>query len=184
MVRRILVIFILFASALLISNVAAHGDDEEDSTSFRDFFGGFDIMVISNTLHSIGAMLLLAGLILLLVHLHDKRNADAEQVEQRFLGGKAVNRLVLVGLVLNLLGGSMRLFEPGHPLLTEFFANRWVSIMIFKHILVLLSVILSIIAIREQQPLERRWHSARAAIICIIVIGVLGSVASVVGPGV
>jgi len=177
------------ASAILVSifsipNVAAHGDDDTSTTSFRDFFGGFDIMVISNTLHSLGAMLLLAGLILLLVHIHDQRQSKQEVIEQRFLGGQAVNRLIIIGVVLNLVGGLMRLFEPGHPSLLEFFDNRWVSVMIFKHLLVLLTIILSIIAIKDTQPLERRWHATRAAIVLIVVIGLLGSVATVVGLGV
>ena len=56
---------VMAGSALVVS---AHGGDDSESW-IRTFFGGFDIMILSNSMHIIGSMLLLSGILIMFVSL-------------------------------------------------------------------------------------------------------------------
>jgi len=179
MVRRVDLLTLLSTITILrvLSSVGAHDGEGENISPIRDFLGGFDVMVVSNFLHSVGAMLLLAGLILLLARL-----GQPSTEEEGLLGGRSANRLIWVALLFNLLGGMMRLYEPGHPSIFDLSGNRWVSIMIVKHLLVIATTVCVIIATLEKQPNDRRRLLARLSLAFVVIIGLLGAVANVVGP--
>jgi len=79
-------------------------------------------------------------------------------------------------------GGAMRLYEPGHPTIFDLSGNRWVSIMIAKHLLVVATTVCGVLATRESQPLARRRLLARLSLGFVLIIGLLGAMANVVGP--
>jgi hypothetical protein len=93
------------------------------------------------------------------------------------------NRLVLAGIVMNLVGGLMRLFEPGHPSLLEFMENRWVTMLVTKHLLLLITYSASIVATRSAVDPERRRLAVLVAIGGVIVVSILGAAADVLTPG-
>ena len=76
----------------------------------------------------------------------------------------------------------MRLYEPGHPSLFDLSGNRWVSIMIAKHLLVIATTVCSIIATLESQDRKRRKLLAKLSLAFVVIIGLLGAMANVVGP--
>jgi len=179
--KRVRLLALLFPLCIIpaMPLVAAHGEGEEDISFLREFLGGFDIMVASNFLHTVGAMLLLAGLVLLLAKLNQ---ADFYENMDGFVGGRSANRLIYIALTFNLLGGVMRLYEPGHPSLFDLSGNRWVSIMIAKHLLVIATTVCSIIATLESQDRKRRKLLAKLSLAFVVIIGLLGAMANVVGP--
>lgn len=170
-------------TSLLSSSVAAHGDEAGES-SWRALLGGFDMMILANSLHSLGSMLLLSGILILYYHV--KRHLDEiPETEISFSSGLSLmgKRLTIVGLVFNLTGGLMRLYQPGHPSLLEFFANRWTSVMLIKHMMIIVMVYLCYLTFREDSEDELRIRALRTSVVLVITIGLLGVVASVVGPG-
>jgi uncharacterized membrane protein len=176
---------VALALSLMMPYAAAHGGEDDGDDSLRDMLGGFDVMVMNSFLHSIGAMLLLAGLVLLVARLgrpDDVIEAELGENSGGLLGGRTANRLVWIGLAFNLAGGAMRLYEPGHPSIFDLSGNRWVSIMIAKHLLVLATTVCGVLATLESQPLARRRHLARLALGFVLIIGLLGAAANVVGP--
>jgi hypothetical protein len=154
--------------------VAAHGEDDSLS-GIRGLLGGFDVRVSSSFMHSIGAILLVGGLLKLHSHLR-KVTQDEKELTRQLLAC----RLVWVGVAMNLIGGLMRLFEPGHPSLLEFFADRWVTVMLAKHAFVLLMAGTSIHATLESGTPSARLLSARMALASVVVIGALGALAGVI----
>jgi len=141
-------------------------------------------MILANSLHSLGSMLLLSGILILYYHV--KRHLDeSPETEISFSSGLSLmgKRLTIVGLVFNLTGGLMRLYQPGHPLLLEFFANRWTSVMLIKHMMIIVMVYLCYLTFREDSEDELRIRALRTSVVLVITIGLLGVVASVVGPG-
>lgn len=161
-----------------IPNVSAHGG-ADDVGWFRTMLGGFEAMVISGFFHTTGAMILLAGLILLAAKLPKKD--EAVLLEQN-LGGKTATKLIIIGMVMNLGGGIMRLYEPGHPDIFSAFEVRWVSIMIVKHLMIVVLCIISGIAISNRFSVAKRKLMVKVALGLTVLIGVLGSLAGVVGP--
>jgi len=165
----------------------AHGEGE-DTGSWRDLFGAFDIMVSASFLHSIGAILLVGGLL----HIHSRLKAaspddedgdgDEDEAIDAIIGGELSNRLIYVGVVMNMIGGTARLFEPGHPSLLETFANRWVTIMLVKHSFILIMCGAAIYATLPKGTTAARLLSTRMALASVVVIGALGALAGVVGP--
>ena len=153
--------------------VIAHGEGE-DTGSWRDALGGLDVMVSASFLHSIGAILLVGGLLQLYALLRKEDNED--------LPHSLTNRLIYSGLILNLIGGIVRLFEPGHPSLNATFEDRWVTVMLLKHVFVIILCVASVYATRDSRKLSSRLLATRTSLAAVIVIGVLGALAGVIGP--
>jgi hypothetical protein len=196
-----------FATIFIASTFAiAHGEGEDDG-GWRDLFGGFDVMVSASFLHSIGAILLVGGLL----HIHsrlrtatkvseepeddggdaldalvgepaDSTDESTPEDGEPNIGGQLSNRLIYVGVAMNLIGGISRLFEPGHPSLLETIGNRWVTIMLVKHLFVLIMCGTAIYATLPRGTTSARLLSTRMALAAVVVIGAMGSLASVVGP--
>ncbi|HIA90184.1 MAG TPA: hypothetical protein EYO09_03725 [Candidatus Poseidoniales archaeon] len=188
---------VLVSLGLLAGQASAHGDDEVGG--IQGLLGVFEVMVASSFFHSIGAILLVGGLILLMIRLRiaeaeddgeeadtlDRDTDDDEILQATMLRPDVeipgmATRLLYVGIVMNLLGGAARLFEPGHPSLLEMFANRWVGIMLVKHTFILTMCICTILATLNTNRIERRLLLCRFSLGCVIVIGLLGALAGVV----
>lgn len=157
-------------------------------------------MILSNSMHSIGSMLLLSGILIFFVSLKQKsffdgsyrREDSTDSADSEILPADLVvdshwdiigRRLIIVGIVMNFIGGVMRLYEPGHPSLLNFFDNRWTSVMLVKHLMVALLIYSSYYALGESRELDLRIRALRFSVVLIISIGLLGVVAAVVGPG-
>jgi hypothetical protein len=151
----------------------AHGEGE-DTDSWRNILGGLDVMVIASFLHSIGAILMVGGLIQLYSRLKTEETDEILSLMP--------NRLIYSGLILNLIGGASRLFEPGHPSLNATFEDRWVSVMLVKHLFVIILCVASIYATRSSRERASRMLATRMSLAAVIVIGVLGALAGVIGP--
>ena len=169
-------LLLLLLLPLVSSGVSAHGETDEEASVLEKLLASDKTRTATAFLHSVGAILLTTGLVVLLVMLR-----------QPSLGLEAntlvANRLVLAGIVMNLVGGLMRLFEPGHPSLLEFMENRWVTMLATKHILLLITYTASIVATRSAVDPERRRLAVLVAIGGVIVVSILGAAADVLTPG-
>jgi hypothetical protein len=61
--------------------------------------------------------------------------------------------------------------------------NRWVTMLVTKHLLLLLVYSASIVATRSTVDRERRRLAALGAIAGVIVVSILGAAADVITPG-
>ena len=169
-------LLLLLLLPLVSPGVSAHGETDEEASVLEKLLASDKTRTATAFLHSVGAILLTTGLVVLLVMLR-----------QPSLGLEAntlvANRLVLAGIVMNLAGGLMRLFEPGHPSLLEFMENRWVTMLVTKHILLLITYAASIVATRSAVDPERRRLAVLVAIGGVIVVSILGAAADVITPG-
>jgi len=175
--RRFWVILLVATLVLTLtsSTVTAHGDDDE-AGGIRNFLGGFDVRVSASFLHTVGAILLVGGLLGLHGNLRSAQR-DEKEPETHLLS----SRLIWIGVVMNMLGGIMRLFEPAHPSVLSFFADRWVSVMLVKHAFILLMVATGVYASLGSRPTDTRLLSIRLSLAAVVVIGALGSLAGVIG---
>ena len=169
-----LLLFLL--SVLLSPGALAHGEADEDATALEIFLASNKTRTATAFLHSVGAILLTTGLVVLLVMLRQ----PSLELEPNTL---AAGRLVVAGICMNLTGGLMRLFEPGHPSILDFMHNRWVTMLVTKHLLLLLVYSASIVATRSTVDRERRRLATLGAIGGVIVVSILGAAADVITPG-
>ena len=169
-------LLLLLLPALLSPGVLAHGEADDDATALEKFLASNKTRTATAFLHSVGAILLTTGLVVLLVMLRQP-SLEAEA------NTEVANRLVLAGIAMNLVGGLMRLFEPGHPSVLDFMQNRWVTMLATKHLLLLLVYSASIVATRSTVDRERRRLAALGAIAGVIVVSILGAAADVITPG-
>ena len=168
---------LLFLLPVLLSPGAlAHGEADEDATALEIFLASNKTRTATAFLHSVGAILLTTGLVVLLVILRQ----PSLELEPNTL---AAGRLVVAGICMNLTGGLMRLFEPGHPSILDFMHNRWVTMLVTKHLLLLLVYSASIVATRSPVDRERRRLATLGAIGGVIVVSILGAAADVITPG-
>jgi hypothetical protein len=85
-------------------------------------------VVIGTTLHTLGAIGLLGGLVGYIAwHRHLHRGHHHVKV----LNGSIF--LAYISILINLLGGFMRTYETGHPHLTDFGTSGWVRAITIKH---------------------------------------------------
>jgi len=169
-------LLLLLLLPLVSPGVSAHGEAEDEASALEEFLASSTTRTATAFLHSVGAILLTTGLVVLLVMLRQ----PLLELEPNTL---VANRLVLAGIVMNLVGGLMRLFEPGHPSLLEFMENRWVTMLVTKHLLLLITYSASIVATRSAVDPERRRLAVLVAIGGVIVVSILGAAADVLTPG-
>ena len=169
-------LLLLLLSVLLSPGALAHGEADEDATALEIFLASDKTRTATAFLHSVGAILLTTGLVVLLVMLRQ----PSLELEPNTL---AAGRLVVAGICMNLTGGLMRLFEPGHPSILDFMQNRWVTMLVTKHLLLLLVYSASIVATRSTVDRERRRLATRGAFGGVIVVCILGAAADVITPG-
>ena len=172
----LLSLLLLLLPAMLSPGAVAHGEADEEASALEEFLASSTTRTATAFLHSVGAILLTTGLVVLLVMLRQ----PSLELEPNTL---VANRLVLAGIAMNLVGGLMRLFEPGHPSLLDFMQNRWVTMLATKHLLLLVVYSTSIVATRSTVDRERRRLAALGAIAGVIVVSILGAAADVITPG-
>ena len=178
---------------LLAGSASAHGEAGADDGGFRALLGGFEVIIASNFFHTLGAMMLFTGLVLLLYLLGREEVLDeGEDVLVPEIDGdeplqnpamRSASLLIWVGLAINIIAGLARLFEPGHPSLVAMFSDRWVSIMLFKHFFILVLSVTAVMATSSRLPLMRRRMLTRLSIAFVVIIGILGAAASTVAGG-
>ena len=112
----------------------------------------------------------------------ESTDASTPEDSDSAIGGRLSDRLIYVGVAMNLIGGIARLFEPGHPSLLETFASRWVTIMLVKHFFILIMCGTAIYATLPRGTTSARLLATRMALAAVVVIGAMGALASVVGP--
>ena len=172
----LLSLLLLLLPAMLSPGAVAHGEADEEASALEEFLASSTTRTATAFLHSVGAILLTTGLVVLLVMLRQ----PSLELEPNTL---VANRLVVAGICMNLTGGLMRLFEPGHPSVLDFMQNRWVTMLVTKHLLLLLVYSASIVATRSTVDRERRRLAALGAIAGVIVVSILGAAADVITPG-
>ena len=168
-------LLLLLLLPLVSPGVSAHGEAEDEASALEEFLASSTTRTATAFLHSVGAILLTTGLVVLLVMLRQ----PSLELEPNTL---VANRLVLAGIAMNLVGGLMRLFEPGHPSLLDFMQNRWVTMLATKHLL-LVTYSASIVATRSAVDPERRRLAVLVAIGGVIAVSILGAAADVLTPG-
>ena len=172
----LLSLLLLLLPAMLSPGAVAHGEADEEASALEEFLASSTTRTATAFLHSVGAILLTTGLVVLLVMLRQ----PSLELEPNTL---VANRLVVAGICMNLTGGLMRLFEPGHPSVLDFMQNRWVTMLATKHLLLLVVYSTSIVATRSTVDRERRRLAALGAIAGVIVVSILGAAADVLTPG-
>ena len=172
----LLSLLLLLLPAMLSPGAVAHGEADEEASALEEFLASSTTRTATAFLHSVGAILLTTGLVVLLVMLRQ----PSLELEPNTL---VANRLVVAGICMNLTGGLMRLFEPGHPSVLDFMQNRWVTMLVTKHLLLLLVYSASIVATRSTVDRERRRLATLGAIAGVIVVSILGAAADVITPG-
>ena len=172
----LLSLLLLLLPAMLSPGAVAHGEADEEASALEEFLASSTTRTATAFLHSVGAILLTTGLVVLLVMLRQ----PSLELEPNTL---VANRLVVAGICMNLTGGLMRLFEPGHPSVLDFMQNRWVTMLATKHLLLLVVYSTSIVATRSTVDRERRRLAALGAIVGVIVVSILGAAADVITPG-
>ena len=172
----LLSLLLLLLPAMLSPGAVAHGEADEEASALEEFLASSTTRTATAVLHSVGAILLTTGLVVLLVMLRQ----PSLELEPNTL---VANRLVVAGICMNLTGGLMRLFEPGHPSVLDFMQNRWVTMLATKHLLLLVVYSTSIVATRSTVDRERRRLAALGAIAGVIVVSILGAAADVITPG-
>ena len=172
----LLSLLLLLLPAMLSPGAVAHGEAEDEASALEEFLASSTTRTATAFLHSVGAILLTTGLVVLLVMLRQ----PSLELEPNTL---VANRLVVAGICMNLTGGLMRLFEPGHPSVLDFMQNRWVTMLATKHLLLLVVYSTSIVATRSTVDRERRRLATLGAIGGVIVVSILGAAADVITPG-
>ena len=169
-------LLLLLLLPLVSPGVSAHGETDEEASVLEKLLASDKTRTATAFLHSVGAILLTTGLVVLLVMLRQ----PSLELEPNTL---AAGRLGGAGICMNLTGGLMRLFEPGHPSILDFMQNRWVTMLVTKHLLLLLVYSASIVATRSTVDRERRRLATLGAIAGVIVVSILGAAADVITPG-
>jgi hypothetical protein len=86
-------------------------------------------IVLSVSLHTLGAIALLGGLVGYLAwHRHLRHGHHHPAILQ------AAAFLTYIAIVANLVGGFMRTYETGHPSITQFNESAWVRALAIKHV--------------------------------------------------
>ncbi len=84
---------------------------------------------LANFLHTAGALAYIGGIIAWVSWSRGLRGGH-HNVNTLALGAS----LTYVGVAINLFGGFVRTYQPGHASLTAFFTDPWVALMAIKHV--------------------------------------------------
>lgn len=150
----------------------------------RDAFETETGLVLATTLHTIGAIGVIAALVLFLAWVQRLRT-DAPRDGLR----RASAWTIWVSIAANMIGGLMRTYLPGHPSVTDIGHSPWVQVMLLKHVFIFaaMGALLHLHYVVAPWLEKRLAHkalpagtpSAQAFSVFIVVLGVL--VASVLG---
>lgn len=150
----------------------------------RDAFETEAGLVIATTLHTIGAIAVVAALVMWLAwakRVHDDLPRDGLR--------RATGQVIWIGIAANLIGGGMRTYLPDHPTIVHIGDEPWVQVMVLKHLFIL-AALFGLVHLhhvvgpwlekrRTAGRLEPRASTAQAVSVFLVVLGVV--VASVLG---
>lgn len=150
----------------------------------RDAFETEAGLVLATTLHTIGAIAVVAALAMWLSwakRVHDDQSRD----ELR----RATGKVIWLGIAANLVGGGMRTYLPDHPTIVHIGDEPWVQVMVLKHLFILAALFGLVHLHHVVGPwlekrkaagrLDERAPTAQAVSVFLVVLGVV--VASVLG---
>jgi uncharacterized membrane protein len=169
-----------------------HGDAGGASQNWLQRFNDSDAgVLLAGTLHSVGALLFAGGIALYLYVAHSMRRAAREDRPAHVGLLIYAHGFTIVGIVLNGLGGVMRLYEGDHPKLDRLGDSTWVQVLLVKHLFLVAGVGLALwLAWRtrrvarlppheaslEPEASRMAWYAA-ASLSTILLAAVLGAVA-------
>ncbi|MGB1696867.1 MAG: hypothetical protein ACPHK8_00535 [Thermoplasmatota archaeon] len=149
--------------------------------AFRDGLDSSFSLITATTLHTLGAIGVVAALVLSALWLRKRQAGEDAAGLQR-----ATRALVWASLVANLVGGAMRTYLPRHPGLGELGENAWVQVMFLKHLFIFAALgallYLSYVAIPRADPARRSpavSFSAFLVVLGVVVASVLGGYAQI-----
>lgn len=120
---------------------AGPADDAAPLQRFLDSEAG---VVLSGILHTLGALLFTAGLALYLYQARIVQAARQRDEAPSLRVLPLAHGLTLGGILLNGIGGLMRLYESDHPGLDELATSSWVQLLLAKHLFLALGVGLAV----------------------------------------
>lgn len=147
------------------------------SSGLQGFIDSPEGNFFATILHWVGALSFIAGVGFLIAHrVHRRGGAHPEQTP--VLPGV----LILGGIVFNLTGGFLRLWQSDHPHITQIQESSWVQALFAKHMLLVAAMGASVIALGASTPWIRarfRWLSLGPRrfepLFALAVIGVVGA---------
>ncbi len=111
--------------------------------------------VIATTLHTAGAIAYLAGLVAFASWARHLREGQHHR-NTLALG----QTLTYIGILINLFGGFVRTYQPGHPSVWEFGQSAWATVMVLKHVALFAGIALAIYLFEMVAPRMRKtWRT-------------------------
>lgn len=152
--------------------------------SYRAWLDSEVALIAATSLHSLGALGILAGLALFLMY-RGRWMRDAPRTALR----KTLTWTTYGSIVANLAGGFMRTYLPEHPTLKDFAVSPWVQVITIKHVFIfaamagLLLLVHKVIPAMEQVAPKKRTSSEPALLQQVSVVLVLAGLiaASIMG---
>ncbi len=160
-----------------------------DIPLFQPFLDSDGGIVLANTLHTLGAIGFLGGIVLYMAWY---RGLAAGTSRLATLRNAAF--ATYASLAVNFLGGAMRMYQSGHPGLTDIGHSSWVQVLVVKHAFLIGAGVAAVVLFERVAPRLHRLaanHAARGAaqrtqaalagsiVIAIVLSGVLGAVSTV-----
>jgi uncharacterized membrane protein HdeD (DUF308 family) len=162
-------------STSIAITASAHGDDgEADGGSLDAFLANSTVQAAASLLHTLGAIMLTSGLILFITTFRTEEDSEKPVVQM-------LRRIIGLGVGLNVAGGLIRVFTPGHPSVFDVFTDSWASYIFGKHLILIAVYTTCILALMERYTLEKRRRWALIAIVGVVVVAALGVMADQVG---
>lgn len=154
---------------------------ETDATPLQRFLDSEAGIVLAGVLHTLGALLFTAGIALYLYQARQVRHAQQRNETPSLRVLPLAHGLTLGGILLNGIGGLMRLFESDHPSLGELATSSWVQLLFVKHLFLILGVALAVfltyhthwLATREDAPKSFFPHANRISAVAITSFGTI-----------
>ncbi len=153
---------------------------------FIDSDGG---VVLANTLHTLGAIGFLGGIVLYLSWYRGLTSGSSELMRLRNAAFATY-----LSLALNFLGGAMRMYQSGHPSLSAIGTSQWVQVLFVKHLFLIAAGVAAVVLFERVGPRLHRMAANDAArqsanraqatlagsvVVAIVLAGLLGAVTTV-----
>jgi hypothetical protein len=117
------------------------------ANALQEFIDSQAGIVLSVSLHTLGAIALLGGLV---GYLAWYRHLRLGHHHASWLQGAAF--LTYVAIVANLVGGFMRTYETGHPSITQFNDSAWVRALAVKHVFLFVAMGAAVVLFERVAP--------------------------------
>lgn len=122
-----------------------HGDGGTEPSNWLQGFNDSPAGVfLAGILHSVGALFFAGGIALYLYVAHSIRRSSREGGPTNVGLLTYAHAFTLGGIVLNGVGGVMRLYESDHPGIDRLGDSTWVQVLLVKHLFLVLGVGLAV----------------------------------------